>query len=253
MTWWMGGPPPCTLVGLGGAGGGARAGGGENDLTTKLPTSPHPPDERLHFIRWMQEVALTKRVRVSVLSGERLRAAANRSPAARGSEHRPPSRSLPACLPQGTRTLAAWGGSTRAPSAAPSPRTHSTCRRRASAAAAALGCCTARLLLTMHDPHPHTLPPHAQIISSAIMNAPPPHGVVWMLMRTNRAHNVDSRTREKLVSGVGAWGRGAGDWGSAAAASAPCAPATTPPPLLRPTPPPRRCAPSTRATREPTS
>ncbi|PRW44508.1 plasma membrane [Chlorella sorokiniana] len=38
-----------------------------------------------------------------------------------------------------------------------------------------------------------------QIISSAIVNAPPPHPVVKMLMRTNFASNVDERTREKLV------------------------------------------------------
>lgn len=38
-----------------------------------------------------------------------------------------------------------------------------------------------------------------QIISSAIVNAPPPHPVVKMLMRTNFASNVDGRTREKLV------------------------------------------------------
>ncbi|KAL4858911.1 Obg-like ATPase 1 [Chlorella vulgaris] len=38
-----------------------------------------------------------------------------------------------------------------------------------------------------------------QIISSAIVNAPPPHPVTKMLMRTNFAANVDHRTREKLV------------------------------------------------------
>lgn len=38
-----------------------------------------------------------------------------------------------------------------------------------------------------------------QIISSAIVNAPPPHPVVKMLMRTNFASNVDENTREKMV------------------------------------------------------
>lgn len=39
----------------------------------------------------------------------------------------------------------------------------------------------------------------AQIISSAIMNAPPPFGVVRMLVKTNVALNIDGRTRSKLV------------------------------------------------------
>ncbi|KAI3436720.1 hypothetical protein D9Q98_006135 [Chlorella vulgaris] len=38
-----------------------------------------------------------------------------------------------------------------------------------------------------------------QIVSSAIMNAPPPTGAVKMLMQTNWATNVDSKTRQKLV------------------------------------------------------
>ncbi|GAB4814045.1 hypothetical protein N2152v2_001091 [Parachlorella kessleri] len=38
-----------------------------------------------------------------------------------------------------------------------------------------------------------------QIISSAIVNAPPPHPVIRMMVRTNFAKNVDHRTREKLV------------------------------------------------------
>jgi len=38
-----------------------------------------------------------------------------------------------------------------------------------------------------------------QVISSAIMNAPPPLGVVSMLMRTNFAKNVDANTRQKMV------------------------------------------------------
>ncbi|PSC71461.1 DNA repair REV1 [Micractinium conductrix] len=37
-----------------------------------------------------------------------------------------------------------------------------------------------------------------QIISSAIMNAPPGHAIVRMLLRTNRATNVDERTRQKM-------------------------------------------------------
>lgn len=38
-----------------------------------------------------------------------------------------------------------------------------------------------------------------QIISSAIANAPPPVGVVKMLMRTHRAKRLDHRTKEKMV------------------------------------------------------
>lgn len=38
-----------------------------------------------------------------------------------------------------------------------------------------------------------------QIISSAIMNAPPGHQVVKMLLRTNWARRVDERTKEKMV------------------------------------------------------
>lgn len=38
----------------------------------------------------------------------------------------------------------------------------------------------------------------AQIISSAIMNAPPPRQVVGMLMRTDLARNIDERTRTKM-------------------------------------------------------
>lgn len=38
-----------------------------------------------------------------------------------------------------------------------------------------------------------------QIISSAIMNGPPGHNIVRMLLRTNFATNVDGKTRQKMV------------------------------------------------------
>ncbi len=53
-----------------------------------------------------------------------------------------------------------------------------------------------------HNPKidPHEDPLYmVQIISSAIMNAPPPLQVVRMLMRTNFAKNIDERTRQKMV------------------------------------------------------
>lgn len=47
---------------------------------------------------------------------------------------------------------------------------------------------------------PHNDPLYmVQIISSAIMNAPPPLQVVKMMLRTNFATNIDERTRQKLV------------------------------------------------------
>ncbi|KAL4527925.1 hypothetical protein Ndes2526B_g07715 [Nannochloris sp. 'desiccata'] len=53
-----------------------------------------------------------------------------------------------------------------------------------------------------HSPKvdPHNDPIYmVQIISSAIMNGPPPTQAVKMMLRTNFAKNIDERTRQKLV------------------------------------------------------
>jgi hypothetical protein len=56
--------------------------------------------------------------------------------------------------------------------------------------------------LYSHSPKvdPHNDPIYmVQIISSAIMNGPPPKQVVRMIARTNFATNIDDRTRQKMV------------------------------------------------------
>lgn len=90
-------------------------------------------EERIRLIRMLQEIALAKNVRVSILSGDAHVAGVGRL------------YSRPKQLPE-------------------------------------------------HDPLFMV-----QIISSAIMNMPPPFNVVKMLMKTNIAQNVDKRTRSKMV------------------------------------------------------
>jgi len=56
--------------------------------------------------------------------------------------------------------------------------------------------------LYSHNPKvdPHNDPIYmVQVISSAIMNGPPPTQVVRMIARTNFATNIDERTRQKMV------------------------------------------------------